>query len=136
MFWFRFHFMFYCEMFLPIATNWQTPTNPSSNTNNIRACSSRNTKYQFLNLFQKFLAVFVVAIACASADVSHLKDDASAPIVRSDYEISPEGAFQFVYETGNGIYGQANGVVKNPNSVSYFVKLKQTVLISFLYSFF
>ncbi|KAJ8731540.1 hypothetical protein PYW07_004704 [Mythimna separata] len=65
----------------------------------------------------KFLVVLAVAIACVSADVSHIvKDESSAPIVKSDYEISPEGNFQYAYETGNGIYAQGQGVVKNANS--------------------
>lgn len=70
-------------------------------------------------MFQKFLVVLAVAVACASADVSHL--DAAAPVVRSDYEISPEGAFQYAYETGNGISAQASGLVKNPNSVRFLI---------------
>ncbi|CAH0585858.1 unnamed protein product [Chrysodeixis includens] len=65
----------------------------------------------------KFLVVLAVAVACASADVSHLvKDEASAPVVRSEYEISPEGAYNYVYETANGIAAQASGVVQNANS--------------------
>ncbi|XP_026734677.1 larval cuticle protein LCP-17-like [Trichoplusia ni] len=65
----------------------------------------------------KFLVVLAVAVACASADVSHVvKDESSAPVVRSEYEISPEGAFNYVYETGNGIAAEASGNVQNPNS--------------------
>ncbi|PZC82071.1 larval cuticle protein LCP-17 [Helicoverpa armigera] len=65
----------------------------------------------------KFLVVLAVAVACASADVSHVVSaDYSAPVVKSSYDISPEGAFQYAYETGNGIYAQASGSVKNQNS--------------------
>ncbi|KAG6440631.1 larval cuticle protein LCP-17 [Manduca sexta] len=65
----------------------------------------------------KFLVVLAVAVACASADVSHIvKDEASAPVLKSSYDISPEGNFQYLYETGNGIVAQADGSVKNVNS--------------------
>ncbi|XP_063826282.1 larval cuticle protein LCP-17-like [Ostrinia nubilalis] len=64
----------------------------------------------------KFLIVLAI-VAAASADVSHvIKDEAYAPIVKSSFDIQPEGAFQYAYETGNGISEQASGVVKNPNS--------------------
>ncbi|XP_069359580.1 endocuticle structural glycoprotein SgAbd-1-like [Maniola hyperantus] len=67
----------------------------------------------------KFLVILAVAVACAAADVSHIvrSDDDSAPIVRSGYELSPEGTFQYYYETGNGISAQADGVMKRLNSV-------------------
>ncbi|KAL0883335.1 hypothetical protein ABMA27_016742 [Loxostege sticticalis] len=61
----------------------------------------------------KFLIVLAV-VAAASADVAHL--DATAPIIRSDFDSQPEGNFQYSYETGNGISAQASGVVKNPNA--------------------
>ncbi|XP_075977701.1 larval cuticle protein LCP-17-like [Anticarsia gemmatalis] len=65
----------------------------------------------------KFFAVFAVALACAAADVKHLNhDDFHAAIVKSNYDITPEGAFQYAYETANGIYAQSNGQVKNANS--------------------
>ncbi|KAL4707783.1 hypothetical protein ACJJTC_001729 [Scirpophaga incertulas] len=63
------------------------------------------------------LIVFIALVAAGSADVSHLvSDEHSAPIVRSNYDISPEGSFQYEYETGNHIVAQAQGVVKNSNS--------------------
>ncbi|CAH2048489.1 unnamed protein product, partial [Iphiclides podalirius] len=67
---------------------------------------------------QKFLIV-LAAVALASADVapSYARtDEANAPIVRSDYEINPEGSYQYAYETANGITGEAQGTIKNPNS--------------------
>lgn len=69
--------------------------------------------------FQKFLVVLAF-VALASADISHVvrTDEFAAPIVRSDYNIAPQGDFQYTYETGNGIVAQAEGVVRNPNSVS------------------
>ncbi|CAB3236683.1 unnamed protein product [Arctia plantaginis] len=63
----------------------------------------------------KFFAVLAVALACAAADVAHLKDD-YAPIVKSSYDIGPDGAFQYAYETGNGISAQAQGALKDPQS--------------------
>ncbi|KAJ8721936.1 hypothetical protein PYW08_004338 [Mythimna loreyi] len=60
----------------------------------------------------KFIVFLAVAVACVIAD----DKDFSATVVKSDFENSPEGAFQWAYETSNGIYGQANGVVKNANS--------------------
>ncbi|XP_022814059.1 larval cuticle protein LCP-17-like [Spodoptera litura] len=65
----------------------------------------------------KFLVVLAVAVAYASADVSHVvKDDFHAPIVSSSFDIEPQGDYKFSYETGNGIYGQGAGVLKNANS--------------------
>ncbi|KOB74845.1 Cuticular protein CPR2 [Operophtera brumata] len=63
---------------------------------------------------KKFFVVFSVALACVAADVSHL--DSQAPILRSQYDITPEGDFKYAYETANGISAQAQGVVKNPNN--------------------
>ncbi|XP_063826283.1 larval cuticle protein LCP-17-like [Ostrinia nubilalis] len=64
----------------------------------------------------KFLIVLAI-VAAASADVSHVgSNEFNAAVVKSNYEIQPEGSFQYAYETSNGIYGQASGVVKNPNS--------------------
>ncbi|VVC95672.1 unnamed protein product [Leptidea sinapis] len=76
----------------------------------------------------KFLIVLAV-VACASADVSHIvpSADYQVPIVRSTYEQSPEGNFQYAYETGNGIISQADGVVKNPNSESASLEVKGSV---------
>nr|AHF55752.1 mutant RR1-type cuticular protein [Bombyx mori] len=41
----------------------------------------------------KFLIVLAVAVACASADVSHIakSDEYAAPVVKSSYDITPEG---------------------------------------------
>ncbi|CAH0691724.1 unnamed protein product [Spodoptera exigua] len=65
----------------------------------------------------KFLVVLAVAVAYASADVSHVvKDEFHAPIVSSSYDIEPQGEYKYSYETGNGIYGQSAGVLKNANS--------------------
>ncbi|CAH2227885.1 jg19862, partial [Pararge aegeria aegeria] len=66
----------------------------------------------------KFLVVLAVAVACAAADVSHIvTPDYQVPIVRSSYEINPEGnAHQYAFETGNGIYAQAEGFLRNANS--------------------
>ncbi|XP_045773420.1 larval cuticle protein LCP-17-like isoform X2 [Maniola jurtina] len=57
-------------------------------------------------------------MACAAADVSHIvrSDDYEVPIVKSGYELSPEGAFQYFYEAGNGIVAQADGVMKRVSS--------------------
>ncbi|KAJ0176769.1 hypothetical protein K1T71_007948 [Dendrolimus kikuchii] len=60
----------------------------------------------------KFLVVLAVAVACAVAK----EEWQFAPIVKSNYDQSPDGAFQYAYETGNGIYAQASGAIKNPNS--------------------
>ncbi|XP_072949052.1 larval cuticle protein LCP-17-like [Epargyreus clarus] len=66
---------------------------------------------------QKFLVVLAVAVACASADVSHvLGGEADAAVLRSEFANGPEGTFNYVYETANKITAQADGVVKNPNS--------------------
>nr|WDW19326.1 cuticular protein [Bombyx mori]FAA00504.1 TPA: putative cuticle protein [Bombyx mori] len=74
----------------------------------------------------KFLIVLAVAVACASADVSHIvkSDEYAAPVVKSSYDITPEGHFQFNYETGNGIYAQAEGAVKNVNSEYPAIEVK------------
>ncbi|KAL0839011.1 hypothetical protein ABMA28_017008 [Loxostege sticticalis] len=61
----------------------------------------------------KFLILLAV-VAAACADVAHL--DATAPIIRSNFDSQPDGNFQYSYETGNGISAQASGVVKDPNS--------------------
>ncbi|KAM3962663.1 LOW QUALITY PROTEIN: cuticular protein RR-1 motif 2 [Aphomia sociella] len=68
---------------------------------------------------KKFLVVLAVALVSAHADVSHLAksgDEAAATVVKSGYDINPEGNFQYEYETSNGIASQASGVVKNGNS--------------------
>ncbi|XP_052741401.1 larval cuticle protein LCP-17-like isoform X2 [Bicyclus anynana] len=62
----------------------------------------------------KFLVVLAL-VACAAADVPHvLSPDYESPIVKSTYEISPDGnAFQYAYETGNQISAQAAGAFIN-----------------------
>ncbi|XP_059053388.1 larval cuticle protein LCP-17-like [Achroia grisella] len=76
----------------------------------------------------KFFIILAVALVSAHADVSHIVksggDEASASVVRSGYDISPEGAFQYEYETSNGISGQADGVVKNGNSDNPALEIK------------
>ncbi|XP_075978163.1 larval cuticle protein LCP-14-like [Anticarsia gemmatalis] len=52
------------------------------------------------------VALCIVACAFAASD----KDSA---VVRNDYQQSPEGNYQFSYETENGIYGRAEGKVVN-----------------------
>ncbi|XP_013164338.1 PREDICTED: larval cuticle protein LCP-17-like [Papilio xuthus] len=76
----------------------------------------------------KFLVLFA-AVALASADVSHIvrSDESQAPILKSAYESSPEGNYQYVYETGNGISAQAEGIVKNANSESATLEVKGSV---------
>ncbi|XP_047511956.1 larval cuticle protein LCP-17-like [Pieris napi] len=66
----------------------------------------------------KFLIVLAVAVACASADVSHIvTPDYQVPIVKSNFDSKPDGTgFNYAYEAGNGIVQEAQGVVKNPNS--------------------
>ncbi|CAH2048486.1 unnamed protein product, partial [Iphiclides podalirius] len=74
----------------------------------------------------KFL-VFLAAVALASADVapSYARtDEANAPILRSDYEINPDGSFQYAYETGNSIAADAQGTIKNPNSEAASLDVK------------
>ncbi|CAH0715716.1 unnamed protein product, partial [Brenthis ino] len=78
----------------------------------------------------KFLVVFAVAVACAAADVSHILkgDESKDQILRSSYDISPEGnSFSYGYETGNGIVSQSEGVVKNPNSDNPALEVKGSV---------
>ncbi|XP_050351165.1 larval cuticle protein LCP-17-like [Nymphalis io] len=79
--------------------------------------------------WQKLIVVLAVAVACAAADVSHVvrSDESQAPIVRSNYEIHPEGHFEYAQETGNGIVSQAQGVVKNPNSENAALEVKGSV---------
>ncbi|KAL0883337.1 hypothetical protein ABMA27_016744 [Loxostege sticticalis] len=72
----------------------------------------------------KFLIVLAI-VAAARADVAHL--DATAPIVRSDFDSQPDGNFQYIYETGNGIYSQALGVVKDPNSENPILEVSGAV---------
>lgn len=75
-----------------------------------------------MHIFQKFLVIIAVAVACAAADVSHIvqrvSEESSAPILRSSSEIHPEGHFSYDFETGNGIITHSEGVVTNPNTVS------------------
>ncbi|XP_022814231.1 larval cuticle protein LCP-14-like [Spodoptera litura] len=55
------------------------------------------------------MKTFIVAVcifACA------LASEPVAQVLRSDYAQSPNGDFQYVYETDNGISGQASGAVK------------------------
>ncbi|XP_045448070.1 larval cuticle protein LCP-17-like [Melitaea cinxia] len=87
----------------------------------------------------KFLVILAVAVASAAAaeiptnyfDVPNTKyvrsDEATAPIVRSDYESHPDGHFSSVVETGNGIYTQSEGVVKNPNTDTAALEIKGSV---------
>ncbi|CAK1556419.1 unnamed protein product [Leptosia nina] len=77
----------------------------------------------------KFLVVLAVAVACASADVSHVVGpDYQVPIVRSSFESSPDNSgFQYSFETGNGIVSQADGIVKNPNTDNAALEVKGTV---------
>ncbi|GBP30859.1 Larval cuticle protein LCP-17 [Eumeta japonica] len=100
----------------------------------------------------KYLLILAV-VACAHADVSHLfgkhsshavpkysppappkhssqaysKTDDGSGIVRNDYQLSPEGSFQYTYETANGIAAQAEGVVKNANSENAELEVKGAV---------
>ncbi|XP_045773418.1 larval cuticle protein LCP-17-like [Maniola jurtina] len=62
----------------------------------------------------QFLVVLTVAVACVAADVSHIvRPDEYVPIVRSLYDISPEGnSYRYSYETGNGISASAEGNTK------------------------
>ncbi|XP_035440438.2 larval cuticle protein LCP-14 [Spodoptera frugiperda] len=56
------------------------------------------------------MKTFIVAVcifACA------LAADQTSQILRSDYAQSPNGEYQYVFETDNGISGQASGKVKN-----------------------
>ncbi|KAF9797440.1 hypothetical protein SFRURICE_005916, partial [Spodoptera frugiperda] len=56
---------------------------------------------------QKTFIVAVCIFACA------LAADQTSQILRSDYAQSPNGEYQYVFETDNGISGQASGKVKN-----------------------
>ncbi|XP_061727370.1 larval cuticle protein LCP-17-like [Cydia pomonella] len=62
------------------------------------------------------LLIVSCLVALAAADVSHLRQapggEASAQILRQESDISPEGNFQYAYETDNGIQGQAQGQIK------------------------
>ncbi|XP_063545329.1 larval cuticle protein LCP-17-like [Cydia strobilella] len=64
------------------------------------------------------LLIVSCLVALAAADVSHLQQaappggEAGAQILRQESDISPEGNFQYAYETDNGIQGQAQGQVK------------------------
>ncbi|KAJ0176770.1 hypothetical protein K1T71_007949 [Dendrolimus kikuchii] len=55
----------------------------------------------------KSLIVAICLVGCALAGTDYPK------VVRSDYQQSPEGNFQYVYETENGIAGQAEGKLKS-----------------------
>ncbi|CAG4940853.1 unnamed protein product [Parnassius apollo] len=74
----------------------------------------------------KFLVVFAAAFALVSADVSHIVriDESQAPILKSDFDISPQGSYQWEYETGNGISAQAVGTVRNPESEIASIEVK------------
>ncbi|XP_073956985.1 larval cuticle protein LCP-17-like [Choristoneura fumiferana] len=66
----------------------------------------------------KFLVAFALAVAVASADVSHVvghSADAVAQVLRSDADVKPDG-FQYAYETSNGIAASAQGDIKDFNS--------------------
>ncbi|KAG6440630.1 larval cuticle protein LCP-17 [Manduca sexta] len=61
----------------------------------------------------KFLVVIAAAVAVASAAAV---DEYSAKVLKSSFDSEPEGSFKYAYETENGIYGAADGFVKNVNS--------------------
>ncbi|CAH4027164.1 larval cuticle protein LCP-17-like [Pieris brassicae] len=77
----------------------------------------------------KFLVVLAVAVACASADVSHiLTPDNQVPIVQFRSDSNPDGTgFNYAYEAGNGIVQEAQGVVKNPNTEDATLEVKGNV---------
>ncbi|XP_053609605.1 larval cuticle protein LCP-17-like [Plodia interpunctella] len=55
-------------------------------------------------------------VACLIVSAYAATDDVSAPIVKSDFNSSPDGGFQFAYETGNGISAHAEGHLKSVGS--------------------
>ncbi|PZC82072.1 hypothetical protein B5X24_HaOG211162 [Helicoverpa armigera] len=56
----------------------------------------------------KYFIVALCLFACAYA----ASPEQAAQVLRSDFNQSPEGNFQYAYETDNGIAGQAEGKVK------------------------
>ncbi|XP_068633709.1 larval cuticle protein LCP-14-like [Battus philenor] len=60
----------------------------------------------------KIIVFALCAIACAFAAVV---PDPEANVVRSDYYHHPEGGYQYVYETENGISAQAEGQIRSLN---------------------
>ncbi|KAJ2948957.1 hypothetical protein O0L34_g5895 [Tuta absoluta] len=60
----------------------------------------------------KFL-ILAFAVACAQA----LPQEQAAQILKQELDINNEGSYRWQFETSNGIYGQAEGYLKNgPNS--------------------
>lgn len=62
---------------------------------------------------QKFL-ILSFCVACAAA----ASIEQEAKVIRSDYSQSPEGGYQYAFETDNGIAGQASGVLKQVGKVN------------------
>ncbi|XP_030035089.1 larval cuticle protein LCP-17 [Manduca sexta] len=63
------------------------------------------------------LLIISACVALAFADVSHLSGpEANAKIISQDLDVSPEGAYQWSFETENGIAAKASGVLNNPQS--------------------
>ncbi|CAH2096419.1 unnamed protein product [Euphydryas editha] len=77
----------------------------------------------------KFLVALAVAVACATADVSHIlkSTEYTAPILKYNYDSHPEGHFEYNYETGNGIVVHSDGTVKNPNTENAALEIKGSV---------
>lgn len=66
-----------------------------------------------LNLFLFQVSFLLVAI-CSSA-LSQPGNDL-IPIVRQFFDIHPDGTYSYAYETGNKIYGEEQGFLKDPET--------------------
>ncbi|XP_063363924.1 larval cuticle protein LCP-17-like [Cydia amplana] len=67
----------------------------------------------FLDAEAKFLVALALAVACAHADVAHLKSpEADAQVLKSIADVQPD-QYNFAFETSNGISAQESGVLKN-----------------------
>ncbi|CAH2208681.1 jg26004, partial [Pararge aegeria aegeria] len=61
------------------------------------------------------LAIVILLVAYASADVSHIlgkAGEAGAQILEQEHNVGPQGEYEFTYKTENGISGQEQGGLK------------------------
>ncbi|CAD7076731.1 unnamed protein product [Hermetia illucens] len=59
---------------------------------------------------------FAIVLACVIAVVCAAEEP--IPILRAESSVNPDGSYQYAYETGNGIAGQEQGALKNPDTLA------------------
>lgn len=63
--------------------------------------------------------MFTLAFAAvAVAQLPYPNPEASAQILRQSSDISPDGSYNYGYETSNGIYGEEQGYLKSAETLA------------------